>query len=82
MKTAISIPDELFEEVEEAAKEQRRSRSELFAVAVKEYLERIRSQKLLGALNKAYSEPELQEDAAVRQKTKKYYAKKILKEPY
>jgi metal-responsive CopG/Arc/MetJ family transcriptional regulator len=79
MKTAVSIPDDLFEEAEEIAREQRFSRSELFAVAVREYLERIKSQRLLDELNKAYSEPESSEDAVLRQRRKKYYAKKILK---
>lgn len=82
MKTAISVPDDLFKEVEEIAKEQHSSRSALFTIAVKEYLERIKSQRLLDALNKAYSEPELSEDKALRQRSKKYYARKILKEHY
>jgi metal-responsive CopG/Arc/MetJ family transcriptional regulator len=38
MKTAISIPDEVFEQVERAAKRLGLSRSELFTRAVKEYL--------------------------------------------
>jgi metal-responsive CopG/Arc/MetJ family transcriptional regulator len=58
MKTAISIPDALFDELQDTAKKQHRSRSELFAVAVKEYLERIKSQSLLAALDEAHSEPE------------------------
>jgi metal-responsive CopG/Arc/MetJ family transcriptional regulator len=82
MKTAISIPDDLFKEVEKIAKEQQSSRSALFTAAVKEYLERIKSQRLLDALNKAYSEPESPEDTTLRQKSKKYYARKILRGNY
>lgn len=82
MKTAISIPDDILKEAEKIAKEQHFSRSALFTVAVKEYLDRIKSQRLLDALNKAYSEPESPEDAALRQKGKKYHAGKILKEHY
>jgi hypothetical protein len=38
MKTAISIPDDVFEQAERAAKRLGLSRSELFTRAVKEYL--------------------------------------------
>lgn len=38
MKTAISIPDEVFEQAERAAKRLGLSRSELFTRAVKEFL--------------------------------------------
>ena len=51
MKTAISIPDEVFREVDKVAKERHSSRSEVIVTAVKEYLERRKSNELLGALN-------------------------------
>ncbi|KAB2829490.1 MAG: ribbon-helix-helix protein, CopG family [Candidatus Dadabacteria bacterium] len=82
MKTAISIPDDLLKEAEEIAKEQNFSRSALFTIALREYLERIKSQRILYALNKAYSELEPQEEIALRQRGKKHYATKILKERY
>jgi len=40
MKTAISIPDELFHEVEQCSRRLRVSRSRLFADAAREYLAR------------------------------------------
>lgn len=82
MKTAISIPDTLFDELQETAKKQHRSRSELFTIAVKEYLDRIKSQSLLSSLDEAYSEPEASQDATLRQKSKKYYSRKLSKDPY
>lgn len=42
MKTAISIPDELFREVERCSRRLKVSRSRLFAEAVREYLARRR----------------------------------------
>lgn len=42
MKTAISIPDELFREVELCSRRLKVSRSHLFAEAVREYLARRR----------------------------------------
>jgi predicted transcriptional regulator len=40
MKTAISIPDDLFKGAERFAKQTRRSRSQLFSDAIEEYLAR------------------------------------------
>ncbi len=40
MKTAVSIPDEVFEKVERLAKRERRSRSEVFSAALREYVAR------------------------------------------
>ena len=40
MKTAISLPDELFERADELAKRTGRSRSELYVEALREYLAR------------------------------------------
>ena len=40
MKTAISIPDSVFQAAEKHAKRMRKSRSQLFSEAMVEYLER------------------------------------------
>jgi hypothetical protein len=40
MKTAVSIPDEVFEEAERLAHRARRSRSEVYSAALKEYVAR------------------------------------------
>ncbi|MEK7828247.1 MAG: ribbon-helix-helix domain-containing protein [Deltaproteobacteria bacterium] len=82
MKTAISIPDEIFRKADEAAKEYNYSRSELFTLAVKEFLEKIKSKRLLEAINEAYSEPEAPEETSLREKGKKYYSRKVLKGRY
>jgi len=80
MKTAISIPDQLFEQVENFSKKHRRSRSEVFAMAVRKFLEKEKAQELLDALNEAYSHEESVEEKTLREKGKKYYAQKVLKE--
>ncbi|MBI5199485.1 MAG: CopG family transcriptional regulator [Nitrospirae bacterium] len=82
MKTAISIPDNIFREVEKFAKEHNYSRSEVFVIAVKNFLEKLESRKLLDAINKAYSGVESQEEKTLRRKSKKYYASVVLKEKY
>jgi Arc/MetJ-type ribon-helix-helix transcriptional regulator len=40
MKTAVSIPDDVFEKVERLARRARRSRSEVFSAALREYVAR------------------------------------------
>ena len=80
MKTAISVPDDIFEEIDRVAKDHNWSRSEVFVTAVKHYLDNLKSQKLLAALNMAYSDEESLEEKTFRQKNKRHFAKRILKE--
>ena len=56
MKTAISIPDDVFEGAERLARRTKRSRSRLFSDAVREYLARHAPDKLTEAMNKACDE--------------------------
>jgi metal-responsive CopG/Arc/MetJ family transcriptional regulator len=56
MKTAISIPDALFSEAEQFAEINGLSRSELFARAVKLYLETHSDQGVTEALDKVYDD--------------------------
>jgi metal-responsive CopG/Arc/MetJ family transcriptional regulator len=56
MKTAISIPDSLFEEAEETAKRLGMSRSELYAKAVKTFLAALRKENITQQLNEVYAE--------------------------
>lgn len=79
MKTAISVPDDVFKEVEKVAKERHASRSEVVVTALKEFLERRKSSDLLKALNEAYGVAETAEEYKLRQKTKKKYAKALKK---
>jgi metal-responsive CopG/Arc/MetJ family transcriptional regulator len=54
MKTAISIPNTLFEAVEETAKKMGVSRSKLFSLAVKEYLKDHNMKNVTTKLNECY----------------------------
>ncbi|MBU2601163.1 MAG: ribbon-helix-helix domain-containing protein [Actinobacteria bacterium] len=51
MKTAISIPDDLFEDAERLARTQKKSRSRLYGDAVREYVARHSADQVTGALN-------------------------------
>jgi metal-responsive CopG/Arc/MetJ family transcriptional regulator len=55
MKTAISLPEDLFRRAEAAARKLKMSRSQLYANAIAEFLERRRSSKITERLNKVYS---------------------------
>ena len=82
MKIAISVPDEMFKEIEQVTKECDCSRSQVFVMAVREFLERRKSKKLLEALNETYKETETREEVKVRRQAKAYHARKIQREPY
>lgn len=54
MKTAISLPDDLFESADALAEELGVSRSQLYATAVAEYVAKHRDQDLTARLNSVY----------------------------
>lgn len=56
MKTAISLPDSIFEEAEALARQLGVSRSELYTKALKAYLRKYNRNQMLNQLNKVYSE--------------------------
>jgi len=55
MKTAISIPDPIFESAEKCAHRIGLSRSQLYTEAVKEYLERHKNDRVTSKLDQIYS---------------------------
>jgi metal-responsive CopG/Arc/MetJ family transcriptional regulator len=81
MKTAISIPDELFEELDKVSKQYRTSRSHVITLAIREYLDRIKSRKLLEDINASFVS-DSPEERKIREKGKRHYAGKVLKERY
>jgi len=54
MKTAISIPDDLFEAAERVAKRLGLSRSELYRIALAKYLELQDDKAITAELNRVY----------------------------
>jgi len=56
MKTAVSIPDDLFESAERLARRTKRSRSRLFSDALREYLSRHTPDQVTNAMNQACNE--------------------------
>ena len=56
MKTAISVPDDVFEEAERLVRQTRRSRSELYTLALTEYLARHAPDRITEAMDRVVSE--------------------------
>lgn len=56
MKTAISLPDSVFEEAEGLAQHLGLSRSELYTKALKAYLKKYNRNQILHKLNQVYSQ--------------------------
>ena len=55
MKTAVSMPDDLFHEAEATARRLRVSRSELYAKAIADFLEHQHGNAITERLNDVYS---------------------------
>ena len=56
MKTAVSIPDEVFADAERLAKRMKRSRSEIFSRALAEYVARHTPDRITEAMNHTLAE--------------------------
>jgi metal-responsive CopG/Arc/MetJ family transcriptional regulator len=70
IRTAISIPESLFERVDAFAKKNQISRSRLFALAVEDYLRQVENEELLQAINAAYQDPPSAEEEALYERIK------------
>ncbi len=67
VKTAISLPEPLFEQAESLAHELNTSRSHLFVLALEEFIRRHQNRQLLQQLNAAYGEGlDLEEERLLR----------------
>ena len=77
MKTAISIPDTLFKQAEDAAHKIGITRSKFFSLAIQDFLEKYHETSVTGILNKLYSTKDssldkklgaMQEESIVKEK--------------
>ena len=65
MKTAVSVPDDLFRLAEAAARRLRVSRSKLYATAISEFLKRQQGNAVTERLNEVYSRRPAKVDSAL-----------------
>ena len=56
MKTAVSIPDDVFEGAERLARRTKKSRSQLFSDALREYVARHTPEEVTDAMNRVCDE--------------------------
>jgi antitoxin MazE6 len=56
MKTAVSIPDDVFDAAQRLARRTKRSRSRVFSDALREYLARHSPDEITDAMNRACAE--------------------------
>jgi metal-responsive CopG/Arc/MetJ family transcriptional regulator len=66
MKTAVSLPDDLYAEAEDLVRRLKTSRSELYASALREYVARHDPDAVTAALNRVYGEVDVEPDPALR----------------
>lgn len=65
MKTAISIPDDVFTQADALARELKQSRSQLYARAVREYVARHSADSVTAALNAVCDEVGAEDSAFI-----------------
>ena len=63
MKTAVSIPDDIFERAERLASRERRSRSDVYAAALDQYLARQSGDEITETMNRVCDEVGESDDA-------------------
>ncbi len=66
MKTAVSIPDDVFEEAERLARRLKRTRSDVYRCALAEYVARHAPERVTEAMNRALAEIKEPPDQFVR----------------
>lgn len=66
MKTAVSLPDDLFKMAEDAARRLHVSRSRLYASAIAEFLERHETDAVTERLNEVYGRRRAKVDPALQ----------------
>ena len=66
VKTAISIEKPLFEQINSLAHEMNTSRSRVFSLAAKEFIERHKNRDLLDAINSAYDDISYEKESPLK----------------
>ncbi len=80
VKTAVSLPESVFKQVEALAEELRVSRSRLFLMAIEQFTQRRQNQELFDAISRAYAEPASPAEKRFLRAAKRYHQRKATKE--
>jgi predicted transcriptional regulator len=71
MKTAVSIPNDVFEKAEHLARRMKKSRSQLFSNALEEYVDRHAPDRVTEAMNKVCAETNAGSDSFVAESSRR-----------
>lgn len=82
VKTAISLQEKLFKEVNKLAEELHVSRSKLFVMAVQDFIKKTENQNLLSQINNAFSDQADTEEIKLQGKMRQKQAKNLEREPW
>ncbi len=82
VKTAISLQEDLFKEVNRLASELHVSRSKLFVLAVQDYIKKEESKNLLNQINNAFCDAPNSDEITVQSKMRAKQAKKLKSESW
>ncbi len=82
VKTAISLHEDLFKEVNRLASDLHVSRSKLFVLAVQDYIKKEESKKLLNQINNAFCDAPSSDEITVQSKMRAKQAKKLKSESW
>ncbi len=66
MKTAVSVPDDVFDRAEALARREKRSRSEVYSAALREYVARHAPDDVTEALDRVVAEVGEADDSFIR----------------
>lgn len=78
VKTAISLQQPLFEQVDALAQELQIPRSRLFVLAVEAFIQRHQNRQLLEAINEAYGDlPDTTEEQALRDRMRQQHGQMV-----
>jgi predicted transcriptional regulator len=73
MKTAISLPDDVFKKADRLARRQRKSRSRLYADAITDYLARHDPDSITAKLDEVAEQVDTSLDPAIRAATRELW---------
>ena len=82
VKTAISMQEELFKEVNKLAEELHVSRSKLFVMAVQDFIKKNESKILLSQINNAFNDHPDSEEIKVHRRMKRKQLKNLERESW
>ena len=77
VKTAISLRESLFEQVDALAQELDIPRSHVFALAVEEFLQRYENRKLLEAIDEVYDDIRTREEEVYRDRIRQRHRRMV-----